>query len=43
MQTPKSVSVHPIVLLSVVDHFNRVVKSNRNKRVVGTLVGKHFF
>lgn len=37
--SPKLVIVHPIVLLSVVDHFNRVVKDNRSKRVVGALVG----
>ena len=29
-----SVIVHPIVLLSVVDHYNRVAKDT-NKRVVG--------
>jgi hypothetical protein len=35
------VSVHPLVLLSVVDHFNRVAKDSRNtkKRVVGVLLG----
>ena len=40
---PKLVIVHPIVLLSVVDHFNRVVKDNRSKRVVGALVGNFSF
>lgn len=32
------VVVHPLVLLSVVDHFNRVAKG-ANKRVVGVLLG----
>lgn len=27
------------MLLSVVDHFNRVIKGARNKRVVGVLLG----
>ena len=33
--------VHPLVLLSVVDHFNRAISGvrNRNKRVVGVLLG----
>lgn len=34
----KSVSVSPLVLLSVVDHFNRVAKDSK-KRVVGVLLG----
>uniref|UniRef100_A0A7S1F0H1 MPN domain-containing protein n=1 Tax=Noctiluca scintillans TaxID=2966 RepID=A0A7S1F0H1_NOCSC len=34
-----SVIVHPIVLLSVVDHYNRVAKDT-NKRVVGCLLGE---
>ncbi|CAJ0586425.1 unnamed protein product, partial [Mesorhabditis spiculigera] len=33
------VTVHPLVLLSVVDHFNRVSKSTSVKRVVGVLLG----
>lgn len=32
------VIVHPLVLLSVVDHYNRVAKDTR-KRVVGVLLG----
>lgn len=32
------VAVHPLVLLSVVDHYNRVAKDTR-KRVVGVLLG----
>ena len=37
-QKPLDVVVHPIVLLSVVDHYNRVAKGT-SKRVVGTLLG----
>jgi len=36
--TELSVVVHPIVLLSVVDHHTRVAKSSK-KRVVGILLG----
>ncbi|KAI6649601.1 26S proteasome non-ATPase regulatory subunit 7 [Oopsacas minuta] len=36
-RTPKRVIVHPLVLLSVVDHFNRM--SKEGKRVVGCLLG----
>ena len=35
----KPVVVHPIVLLSIVDHYNRVA-SGTNKRVVGCLLGE---
>uniref|UniRef100_A0A7E4VNM4 26S proteasome non-ATPase regulatory subunit 7 n=1 Tax=Panagrellus redivivus TaxID=6233 RepID=A0A7E4VNM4_PANRE len=35
----KKVVVHPLVLLSVVDHFNRVSKTQNVKRVVGVLLG----
>ena len=34
----KDVTVHPLVLLSAVDHYNRVAKGTR-KRVVGILLG----
>ncbi len=34
-----SVKVHPLVLLSIVDHFNRV---NSKKRVVGILLGQKY-
>ncbi|CEM15767.1 unnamed protein product [Vitrella brassicaformis CCMP3155] len=37
--TDKQVVVHPLVLLSVVDHYNRVA-TGTNKRVVGTLLGE---
>ncbi|KAL6072730.1 26S proteasome non-ATPase regulatory subunit 7 [Balamuthia mandrillaris] len=36
---PQSVVVHPLVLLSVVDHYNRVAKDTK-KRVVGVLLGE---
>ena len=35
----KTVTVSPLVLLSVVDHFNRVAKDT-NKRVVGVILGE---
>ncbi len=36
---PASVVVHPLVLLSVVDHFNRMGKIGNQNRVVGVLLG----
>lgn len=36
---PVEVVVHPIVLLSVVDHFDRVAKGT-SKRIIGTLLGE---
>lgn len=33
------VIVHPLVLLSVVDHFNRMGKIGNQRRVVGVLLG----
>merc|ERR1712025_421651 len=33
------IEVHPLVLLSVVDHFNRMSKIGNQKRVVGVLLG----
>ena len=35
----KEVIVHPLVLLSVVDHFNRVAATTSDGRVVGVLLG----
>ena len=35
------VVVHPLVLLSVVDHFNRMGKVGNMKRVVGLLLGSN--
>jgi hypothetical protein len=37
---PQNVVVHPLVLLSVVDHYNRVARSTK-KRVVGLLLGQN--
>lgn len=34
----QEVSVHPLVLLSVVDHYHRIAKDTK-KRVVGVLLG----
>ena len=34
------VIVHPTVLLSIVDHYNRVAKDT-SKRVVGVLLGEY--
>ena len=39
-QPVNEVVVHPTVLLSIVDHYNRVAKDTR-KRVVGTLMGEY--
>lgn len=38
---PEQVVVHPLVLLSVVDQFNRVAKDTK-KRVVGVLLGETY-
>ena len=37
-RTLERVVVHPLVLLSIVDHYNRVARDTR-KRVVGVLLG----
>eukprot|EP00357_Protocruzia_adherens_P033932 CAMPEP_0115035208 /NCGR_PEP_ID=MMETSP0216-20121206/41269_1 /TAXON_ID=223996 /ORGANISM="Protocruzia adherens, Strain Boccale" /LENGTH=320 /DNA_ID=CAMNT_0002414559 /DNA_START=50 /DNA_END=1012 /DNA_ORIENTATION=- len=37
---PQNVVVHPLVLLSVVDHFTRVARDTK-RRVVGVLLGEH--
>lgn len=39
-QLASLVAVHPLVLLSVADHFNRAAKSAPNKRVIGVILGK---
>jgi 26S proteasome regulatory subunit N8 len=36
---PETVAVHPLVLLSVTDHFTRVAKDTK-KRVVGVILGE---
>ena len=45
MQVDKSISteviVHPLVLLSAADHYNRVAKDTK-KRVVGVLLGSRY-
>ena len=38
MGVPEKVVLHPLVLLSVVDHYNRVARDTK-KRVVGVLLG----
>jgi len=38
---PSDVVVHPLVLLGVVDHYNRVAKDSK-RRVVGVLLGETF-
>lgn len=38
---PEQVVVHPLVLLSVVDHYNRVAKDTK-KRVVGVILGESY-
>ena len=40
MPVPESAVVHPLVLLSVVDHYNRAARDTK-KRVVGLLLGEH--
>lgn len=40
-RTYESVIVHPLVLLSVTDHYNRVAKDTKN-RVVGVLLGESY-
>ena len=39
-QIPKIAVIHPTVLLSVVDHYNRVARDTK-KRVVGVLLGEY--
>ncbi len=43
MSRPDLVVVHPLVLLSVVDHYKRVVAKSKNKRVAGVLLGFKLF
>jgi hypothetical protein len=38
---PDKVVLHPLVLLSVVDHYNRVAKDTK-KRVIGVLLGETY-
>jgi hypothetical protein len=41
MVLPEEVVVHPLVLLSVVDHYTRTCKDTK-KRAVGVLLGSSF-
>ena len=41
MPAPESAVVHPLVLLSVVDHYNRAARDTK-KRVVGLLLGETY-
>lgn len=41
MSTIEKAIIHPLVLLSAVDHYNRVAKDTK-KRVVGILLGSFF-
>lgn len=34
------VVIHPLVLISVVDHYNRITEKSQSKRVVGALLGE---
>lgn len=38
---PDKIVLHPLVLLSVVDHYNRVARDTK-KRVVGVLLGETY-
>ena len=40
MVEPQVVIIHPLVLLSTVDHYNRVAKNAKGRRVVGVLLGE---
>jgi 26S proteasome regulatory subunit N8 len=37
---PPLVVIHPLVLISVVDHYNRIMTKTQQPRVVGALLGK---
>lgn len=41
VKLPEEVVTHPLVLLSIVDHYNRVARDT-SKRVVGVLLGSTF-
>jgi hypothetical protein len=41
-RTIDTVVVHPLVLLSCTDHYNRVARDTQNRRVVGLLLGESF-
>jgi 26S proteasome regulatory subunit N8 len=39
-EEPLGVKIHPIALLSIVDHFERTVGAKKNKRALGVLLGE---
>ena len=39
LNLPLGIAIHPIVLLSIVDHYERSVGNKKNKRVMGVLLG----
>lgn len=41
-RTVETVVVHPLVLLSVTDHYYRVARDTQNRRVVGVLLGETY-
>jgi ATP-dependent Lon protease len=40
-ELPKEIAIHPITLLSIVDHYSRSVGVKKNKRIIGALLGKN--
>ena len=42
MPLPTEVVVHPLVLLSAVDHYNRAAKDKKGARGIGVLLGSTF-
>ena len=42
MPLPTEVVVHPLVLLSAVDHYNRAAKDKKGARAIGVLLGSTF-
>ena len=39
LNSTKEVALHPITMLSIVDHYDRSVGGKKNKRIVGVLLG----
>lgn len=40
---PPLIVIHPLVLISVVDHYNRIISKTQQPRVVGALLGIFVF
>lgn len=40
---PPLIVIHPLVLISVVDHYNRIMTKTQQPRVVGALLGMDIF